>query len=120
DSLLLNYETWNVSPDNLITITPNNILASNFSLQKGNQRITLNSLPGNENNAPLQVSFDDFRLSTITGFIKSDSLLVDGLMDGTVTLENLMQTPVFTSDLTINDLSMKQDTIGNVRLQVSS
>ncbi len=31
-----------------------------------------------------------------------------------------MQQPVFTSDLTITNLSFKQDTIGNVALQVSS
>ena len=120
DSLLLNYENWTVSPDNLITLSPNNITASQFTLQKGNQSITLNSLPGANGKQPLQASFNDFRLATITGFIKSDSLLVDGVMNGTVTFENLLQQPVFTSNLTINDLSMKQDTIGNVSLQVSS
>jgi translocation and assembly module TamB len=119
DSLLLNYERWTVSADNRITISTDDITANNFVLQKDAQRLTINSLPGSGKN-PLQVSFDQFRLATITGFIKSDSLLVDGLMNGNITFSNLLQQPVFTSDLTINDLSMKQDTIGNVNLQVSS
>ena len=118
DSLLLNYEPWTISPDNYITIGPDVITANNFMLQKGNQSLSLNSIAGN--GQPLQVNFNNFRVSTITGFVKSDSLLVDGVMNGEVTFRNLMTTPVFTSNLNINDLSLKQDTIGNVNLQVSS
>jgi len=119
DSLMLNYENWTVSNDNLLTIIPNNITANNFTLQKGDQKLTLNSLQGT-GAQPLQVAFDNFRVATITGFVKGDSLLFDGVMNGNITLENIMTQPVFTSDLTINDLSMKQDTIGNVALKVSS
>ena len=118
DSLLLNYEMWTVTPGNRISFSPTAITTQDFSLQRGNQRLSINSIAGADN--PLQVNFEGFRLATITGFIKSDSLLVDGVMNGDVTLRNLLQTPVFTSDLTISDLSMKQDTIGNVNLQVSS
>jgi hypothetical protein len=118
DSLLLNYEKWTVNPDNQVIIASNNITAKNFVLQQGQQKLTLNSLAGA--GQPLQVNFSNFRLATITGFIKADSVLVDGTMNGEITFRNLMQQPVFTSDLTINDLSMHKDTIGNVRMQVSS
>ena len=119
DSLLLNYELWSVTPDNQITISPNAITANNFVLQKGNQRLSINSV-GNGNPPPLQVAFDNFRLATITGFIKADSTLVDGVMNGNVNFPNIMKQPVFTSDLTINDFSMRQDTLGDVRAQVNS
>ena len=119
DSLLLNYQHWTVTPDNLITFSPTSITANNFVLQQEGQRLSINSLSAG-GDQPLEVSFKDFRLATITGFVKADSLLVDGVMNGNVTLRNLMQTPVFTSDLTINDLSMRKDTIGNVNMKVSS
>ena len=119
DSLMLNYQSWTVSNDNQITITPNNIVANNFVLQQGEQKLSLNSLPA-PGAQPLEVNFTNFQLATITGFIKSDSLLVNGVMNGNVTLRNLMTTPIFTSDLTINDLSMRQDTLGNVHALVSS
>jgi hypothetical protein len=73
DRLLLNYELWTVNPGNQLIISPENITANNFVLQKDNQVLSLNSIDGN--GMPLQVSFKDFRLATITGFIKSDSLL---------------------------------------------
>ena len=118
DSLLLNYEGWNVSPNNRLVISPQSITAKDFTLSKGNQQLSLASLDGE--GFPLNLTFVDFRLGTITGFLKSDSLLVDGTMNGAVTLKSLMQQPVFTSDLTINNLSLKQDTLGNINLQVSS
>jgi hypothetical protein len=117
DSLLLNYEAWTVSPDNSITITPQQVLANNFVLQKGPQQLSLQSTAGS-GIQPLNVNFTNFRLSTITGFIKSDSLLIDGSMDGVISFQNLLQQPVFTSNLTINDLSFKKDTVGNIALQV--
>lgn len=120
DSLLLNYQRWTVPANNLITIGTTNITASNFVLQKGNQQLSIASLAAVAGAQPLQVNFSNFQLATLTGFIKSDSLLVDGMMNGNVTFRNIMQQPVFTSDLTINDLSLRQDTLGNARLQVST
>lgn len=116
-NLILNYEPWTVSPNNSITITPEQVLANNFILQKGPQQLALQST-GGSGIQPLNVNFTNFRLSTITGFIKSDSLLVDGSMNGVITFQNLLKQPVFTSNLNITDLSFKQDTVGNVALQV--
>ncbi|MGE5518828.1 MAG: translocation/assembly module TamB domain-containing protein [Candidatus Dadabacteria bacterium] len=119
DSLLLNYEKWSVSPDNSITISPNSIVANHFTLIKGNQQVTLQSL-GTSGIPPLQVTFSNFRISTVTGFIKSDSLLVDGVTNGTVTFKDLKKQPLFTSNLTITDLTFRQDTVGNVNLIAST
>ncbi|HVG14471.1 MAG TPA: hypothetical protein VM935_05905, partial [Chitinophagaceae bacterium] len=115
-NLLLNYEQWTISPGNSISIQKEQLFANNFILQKGPQQLSLNGGGAN----PLDLSFKEFKLATITGFVKSDSLLVDGTMNGTVSFKNIMQQPVFTSNLSINDLSFKQDTVGNINMQVSS
>ncbi|HEV8285949.1 MAG TPA: translocation/assembly module TamB domain-containing protein [Chitinophagaceae bacterium] len=119
DSLLLNYQRWTVTTDNLITISPNSITANNFTLQNGEQRLSINSQPG-QGQQPMLVNFSNFRLATITGFVKADSVLVDGLINGNVTLNNLLQQPSFTSDVTINNLSLRNDTVGDVTLRVTS
>jgi hypothetical protein len=119
DSLLLNYDAWTITPGNSITITNTDVFANNFILQHNNQELALQSA-GNGTAQPLNVSFTDYRLGTLAGFIQSDSTLVDGTLNGTIALLNLLQQPVFTSDLTIDNLSFKQDTIGNMALQVSS
>ena len=115
DSLLLNYEKWTVSANNSLTITKDNIIASNFILQKNDQRLSLQSA-----GEQLNVGFTNFQLSTITAIMKSDSLLVNGAMNGQMVFRNILKQPVFTSDLTINDLSFKGDTIGNAVVKVDN
>lgn len=118
DSLLLNYARWSIAPNNSIAYNGKSILANNFTLQQAAQQLAIQSQNGAGN--PLNVTFDNFKLATITGFVQSDSLFINGLLNGSVTLKNLMQQPVFTTDLTVNDLSMYQDTIGNVNIQVNN
>ncbi|MES1215880.1 MAG: translocation/assembly module TamB domain-containing protein, partial [Bacteroidota bacterium] len=115
DSLMLNYERWTISPGNSLTITKNNILADNFTLQKGDQQLILQTV-----SQQLNVRLTNFQLGTITGFMKSDSILADGSMNGTIAFKNLLQQPVFTSDLTINNLSFRGDTLGNASIKVDN
>lgn len=118
DSLLLNYDRWIVAPNNSITYDGKNVLANNFSLSKGDQSITIQSAAGSP--PPLNVTFKNFQISTVTAFMKSDSLAANGVMNGTMTLQKNIQQPIFTSNLSINDLSFQKDTIGNVLVNVSS
>ena len=119
DSLLLNYQRWTISADNAITISPTSIAATNFVLQNANQRLSISSSPGT-GQQPLLINFSNFRLATITGFVKADSVLADGIINGDVRLTDVMKQPGFTSNLTINDLSLRSDTIGNVNVRVNS
>lgn len=118
DSLLLNYDLWTVAADNRLLILPEYINATNFTLQKGSQQMSIKS--AGAGNQPLNLSFANFKLSTITAFVQSDSLLVDGTLNGGATFRDVMKQPLFTSDLSISDLSLKQDTIGNINLKVSN
>jgi hypothetical protein len=120
DSLLLNYDAWTVTPNNRIVIGTNAITANDFTLSRAGQQLSIQSLAGSGASQPLEVRFTDFRIGTITGFIKSDSVLVDGVMNGAATFTNLTQQPLFTSNLTITDFSFRQDTVGNLNAQVSS
>ncbi|GAA4737778.1 translocation/assembly module TamB domain-containing protein [Flavisolibacter ginsenosidimutans] len=120
DSLRLNYEPWTVTPNNRIVIGKTAITANDFTLAKGAQQLTIQSLPGSGASQPLEARFTNFRIATITGFIKSDSVLVDGVINGNATFTNLMQQPLFTTDLTVNDLSLRKDTLGNLNAKVSS
>ena len=115
-SILLNYEQWTVDAGNQIIISPSGVRANNFSLQKGNQRMSLQSLA----NGSLNVEFTDFDLGTITGFMRADTLLADGRMTGTVNFPNIMEQPLFTSNLTIEDFSFRQDTLGTLSLRVNN
>lgn len=118
DSILLNYQLWTVSPGNRINITPNSITANNFVLQQGSQQLSINSADFKA--GALDVQFSQFQLSTITAFIKNDSLPANGVLNGNLTITNIMESPAFTGHLLVNDLSFQKDTIGNVDLRVTA
>lgn len=119
DDLLLNYDQWSVSSDNMLRYGNDGILAQNFRLSRNGQELLINSAAP-EPGAPLDVSFKNFHLSTLTGFVETDSSLVDGLLNGTAQVKDMMTEPLFTADLQIADLKLKGDTVGNVAAKISN
>ncbi len=119
DSLLLNYEPWTVNADNKIELLNGDIFARNFILNKGAQELSINSI-GATANSPVSIDFKNFSIATLSAFVQSDSLLVNGLVNGNVLLKNYKTQPTFTSDLTIKDLSIYKDTLGNVTAQINN
>ncbi len=118
-NLLLNYDTWTVPNDNSITVTGNDLHISNLVLAKNGQQLVVNST-SSAANSPIDVKFSQFKLGTFTGFLQADTMMVDGTLNGIAQLKNVMQQPVFTTDLTITDLSFRQDTIGNASIKVDN
>jgi translocation and assembly module TamB len=119
DSLLLNYDPWTIASNNMIRFGTDIVNATNFALSKNNQQLIINSTNSTAN-SPLEVRFADFKIATLTGFVQSDSLFADGTINGNVTLNNLLVQPNFTTDLTINDLSINKDTLGNLNAKVNN
>lgn len=119
DSLLLNYDKWTANAGNKIVYSDAGINASNFTLSKNGQQLQINSLSA-EANAPLEVSFQSFKIATLTGFVQSDSNLVDGTLNGKAQVSNITTDPLFTADLTVDNLSVQKDTVGNVKILVDN
>ena len=130
DSLLLNYERWQVSRDNFIQYDSTGIYANNLAISKDGDSLVLNSngttgvapldVPGAAGGVPLEIRFGNFRLSTLSRLANQDSVIVDGLINGNAEVKNLTTNPVFTSDLKITNLSYKIDTLGDLTLKVNN
>ncbi|HOY19823.1 MAG TPA: translocation/assembly module TamB domain-containing protein, partial [Haliscomenobacter sp.] len=119
DSLLLNYEPWSIDNDNQIRFSSTQVNAQHFDLSKNNQHLTINSRD-NSTNSPLEILFEKFRLSTITGFVQVDSLFADGTLNGNIVLNDFTKQLNFTTDLTISNLAVEGDTIGDINAKISN
>ena len=119
ENLLLNYKKWSVNPNNSIQYFNKDVTATNFILSQGEQQLSLNSL-GNGNNRPLSIDFKNFNLSTLTAFAQTDSLIVNGILNGNALVKNLQVQPTFTTDLTITDLSIYKDTLGILSAKINN
>jgi hypothetical protein len=119
DSLLLNYDRWQVSRDNFLQFGKGGIVVNDFKISQKDQSLQVNSHPPAPS-SPIDVSFSNFRLATLSRFANQDSLLVDGLLNGKAEAKNISSSPVFTSDLTIKGLTYKSDTVGDLALKVNN
>ncbi|WP_316840482.1 translocation/assembly module TamB domain-containing protein [Pedobacter gandavensis] len=117
--LLLNYQKWVVAPDNYIQFGQSGIMARNFDISRDNQLLSVNSV-GDESNAPLKVLFKDFKIETLTKFAEQDSSLLGGSINGTVDAKDLMGTPKFEANLTIDQLRYQKDQLGTLRVAVNN
>ena len=119
DSLMLNYDPWTIDPENRIRLDRDGLNIRQFALRKNGQQLLLNSASP-ESNAPLEIQFDQFRIATIAAIAAQDSLLADGTINGSIEVRDLAQQPNFTGDLAISQLSIKQDTVGDLALKVNN
>ncbi|HET7000394.1 MAG TPA: translocation/assembly module TamB domain-containing protein, partial [Puia sp.] len=119
DSLLLNYQPWQIPADNFILYDSSGMIVRNFKLSRQGESISINT-NGETTQSPLDVSFKDFKIKTITQFAEQDSLLADGIINGKAQVKDIFSRPLFTSDLTIDSLSIEKDTVGNLAIKVDN
>lgn len=119
EGLLLNYESWALPTGNIIVLGKNGILVDDFSLTNDGSSLKIQS-ESNVQDAPIAVDFNDFKIETITNMIQKGDWVVGGKIDGNVVLKNLKDTPIFTSDLNIEDFSFRKDTLGNINIKVDN
>ncbi|QJD98059.1 translocation/assembly module TamB [Mucilaginibacter robiniae] len=119
NGLLLDYTEWAVNPNNSFQYGPKGILARDFAITNNNQVLSITSNPP-QANAPLTVSFNNFKIETLTRLAQQDSLLIGGTINGNAVVSNVQTSPVFTSALNINDFNFKGDTVGNIAIKVNN
>ncbi|GIZ07661.1 translocation/assembly module TamB [Flavobacterium sp. UMI-01] len=118
EKLLLNYENWTVSSNNTIKLAPKGILFTDFTIQNGNQSFAVQS-ERNVETAPVVATFNNFKLETLSSIVQSN-FEIGGIINGETTIKNLKTNPLFESDLDVQNLRVKQDSIGDLQIKVTN
>ncbi|MDP5200911.1 translocation/assembly module TamB [Flavobacterium sp. DG2-3] len=119
ESFILNYDKWNVDPENTIEIGDKRLYVNKFILSNDGNELKIQS-QGTQDNAPLQVDFVNFKIETIMNMVKKDELLMQGMLNGNAVVENVMTSPTFTSDLKIDDFTFKGSKVGDLEIKVDN
>lgn len=118
-NFVLNYDKWNINTENAIEFGEKRLYINKFYLDHSGNELKIQS-QGNQNNAPLKVDFVNFKIETILNMVKKDKLLMQGLINGSALVENVMTNPTFTSDLKIDDFGFKGEAVGDIVLKVNN
>ena len=119
DSLLLNYDKWNASGDNYIQYDSSGLFVNHLLIDHENQSLLINSNSSSPQ-SPIDVSFNHFRIKTLSSFAGQDSLLLDGELNGQTALRDILSNPSFTSNIRIDNLAYKKDTLGNISILIDN
>jgi hypothetical protein len=111
----LNYQNWNVPPDNFFRFGGDKFIASNLQLVNGREKIIIESReqPG----SPVYVGFRELNLEHLSSMIAQQRPL-SGLLQGDINLFPDSAGMTFTSDLHINDFRIQDTGWGNIALAV--
>jgi translocation and assembly module TamB len=115
NGVIFNYKPWEVSKDNYIT-TGKEIYVHDLVLSTKKGSLTVNSPGEAGSGSPMIVDFKNFDLGAATSWLQKDTNFVDGIANGKVELHDLTGNMQFKSDLTVDNLTYKNDTLGNVKL----
>ena len=118
-NFVLNYDKWNINVENAIEFGNKRLYINKFYLDNSGNELKIQS-QGNQDNAPLQINFVNFKMETIMNMVKKDKLLIQGLINGSALVENVMTKPTFTSDIKVDDFAFKGEAVGDIVLKVDN
>ena len=102
-----------------ITIDSTSIRIDNIRAVMDNQEIALSGVISKREQDILQVAVKDFDLSVINSSMQFDHLIFGGITNGTASLSNLFDVPVFVSDIQIDGFSLNNSRFGDANLIAS-
>lgn len=119
ENFVLNYDKWNVDPENAIEFGGKRLYINKFFLENSGNELKIQS-QGGQDNAPLHVDFVNFKIETIMNIVKKDQLLMQGLINGNAVVENVITKPTFTSDIKVDKFAFKGESVGDIAIKVDN
>jgi translocation and assembly module TamB len=100
--LILNRNSWQVPPDNRLSVGKTGIHAHNFIISRNQERIGL--VNPTDSGDLVNLIFDQFFLESLIGFLNPENPPVTGLSNGQISFIQREQRTLFTAALIIEDL----------------
>jgi translocation and assembly module TamB len=119
--IMLNKNYFETGNPNLISIRNNRLASANFQLVSDEQSIKFStSAQEGTTLPPVIIKIDKFRISTITGFLATDTALAEGYINGDVKLNNLDKQPAVDAKLTIDSVQVTGAPLGNLAINLTT
>ena len=120
--LLLNKQQWKVDENNHIHIINGGPDTAQLTLSYQNQSIQVQTLSdsGGGKLPPLKTTIKDFKLSTITALLSSDTLLANGLLNAEALASNLDNSPIIKSTIKVDSLVFRGTPVGTLEANVET
>lgn len=117
DSIVLNNATWQVKPDNALTISSDGVEAKNFRLGYGSGQLSINNKEDGNRLSPLLIEITNFAMQDLSKLAGADSLEIKGNLNGMVEIANPLADLTANVHLGIDELNYQGGELGTLMLQ---
>lgn len=107
---------WTIDPNNQIIIDTSNISISNLYLTTGNQSIRIFGNISENPESPLMFNFDNLLLQNLNPLTERSGINFKGIVNGNGTITDFYHSLSFISDLSIKDLTINNEMLGQAAL----
>lgn len=122
NDLLLNKQQWKVDENNRIHLINGGPDTAHLTLSYQNQSIKIETLRDSSQGTlpPLKTTIKDFKLSTITGLLSSDTLLANGILNAEALISNMDKSPMVNSSLRVDSFAFRGTPVGTLEAKVET
>jgi hypothetical protein len=119
DSLLLNYDKWNVTKNNLIERKKEGYIVTNFAIDKNKQSILINNREASTS-APILFKISNFNVGDVLAIADQDSTMAGGILNVDATINQpIIGLPTVAGTAGITNLTFKRVPIGNLAVETA-
>ncbi|GLU55802.1 translocation/assembly module TamB domain-containing protein [Dyadobacter frigoris] len=116
EGLLIDYKKWATDSEGYVQYAPDSVLVKNFVIRSDYQSLTINSST-DAPNSPLDITADSISIGQFVALATRDSTMASGTLSGKILLSNYMVSPVYTGQLSINNLALMKIPVGNLAIR---
>lgn len=116
--LMVNDKTWNITPDNEITLKKNKVIVNNFNISHNEQKITLTSNDASLDSASFLIKLQGLYIGDFSQFFMTNPQM-EGIANGTIQIDDPLGNMAATANIDASRLRINNDSMGVVHVRVS-
>lgn len=113
--LMINRDEWSLQEKVSIAFLPGGRMqVRDLELLQGNQKVVVSGLISDKQEDQLDILFEGFQLSTLNSLASLYGVELKGKMDGSISINSLLASPYFFSNLHAREIIYNQIRVGNL------
>ncbi len=113
---ILNFDTWTVPATNQIALVNNNLTIRDVNLRNGEQLLEAYTDEAND----VRIRLEEFQLSTPSRLLFSEDDVIQGVVNGQATLNNVMSNLGIGADVAVSNLKWTGTPLGDITAEVTT
>jgi len=121
EKMMISNKEWQIDEKNFIDFNTNSLIVNELIFSYEGQSLGIHSLTKNTNDLipPIEISFENFQIKSLSKLANIENVNFEGLLNGQLKVIDPFDNLHYTTNLSIPDLSLNNDPIGalNIDLQ---